>query len=144
MIYSASTGFPEPPSIGIPPVEQPSESGRQNVSAHEGPMARLMRISSANDVSQATLEDWQCMLSALTERLSSNVAMPADRSLPSLTKATRRLQDVVMEWAGDLDRLHAAMSSEDERRRQLEVDAIASSAAVLQALGCSVTPPRRA
>ena len=142
MIHSASAGFPQLPSIRIPPVDQPSKSGPQDGSAQD-PIARMMRIPNVGDVSQATLEDWDCMLRAVAERLINSLAMPADRSLPSLAIAAQRLKEVVMECTGDLDRLHAALSSEDAKHRKLEADAIASSTAVLQTICASGAPPRR-
>jgi len=64
------------------------------------------------------LQDWDRLLTALTARLRATVR-PSPTTDAS-TGSVRRIQEVVLECAADLDLLHRALCAENVRRHWLE------------------------
>jgi len=137
MIYSPSTGFPHfiAQESQVPAEEAvPADSIRST-------QGQLPALPKPGRPTHDSIDDWDTMLTALTARLRSAVGDSA--ALPASNAGARRIQDIVLECAADLDLLHIALRAESAQRRKLEAsmdDSNVTMARAIVGIGESLHP----
>jgi hypothetical protein len=80
-----------------------------------------MQPDPQSDIPDIAPEDWDVLLSAITDRLRSAVDQRrAAATEPQVRDAEGRLQVIVLECVDALDQLHAALANARGRQRQVE------------------------